>query len=1168
MSVKSSGSDGAPDKGQAVRSGYLRKFKTMKKKWFVLRAESADRPARLEYYDSEKKYNCGADAKRSIPLKTCFNINKRKDVKHKHVLALYTKDECFSIQLDSEDELDGWLKALLTLQHGDDAADGETPKPTYEHIWQVQIMNRGIGTSSLTGSYRFCLTGKKLKLIKKDSETCIDLVLSNIRSCGYLKEYFYLEVGRSSTLGPGELWMNTGDENIAQNIHSTVYHAMSTNTSNNELGPKSRNRSSSATEASKPNSAQRKPNHIGVPKTHILQQVSGVASIYHHLIQRGTAKASERRHSISAGGLNWSGTICHQRTQSLPLAHPTTTTTAPTFTDQNTTTTSSHPLRVNKRPSSKCASGGGRERCDSMPTRPRTTSEGNHVGIWAKTLSITSSYRSAHNRDISHSPPSGIATSPPSVGYSESSGSSYSLADEPEEGDIIGRYSHPLTPEEAIAEEDSPDSPCMNTNYVPMAPPSSDDGYVDMSPGGGRTTASPTHSMNSITSGTPSTDIRFSEYPLEKVASYLTSDDDDTRPTRAYSVGSKPDSYKNKKHLEHVGTPDNSRVRAFSVGSKTKKGPSRVLPHHAHTGAKSSSAPMLMQRMHSSHGSIGPMDDLMEMDFSNSTSGHNSVSDYMDMKPGSTTPSGYVEMKPGSIEKSSVATEAPYMDMSGSSPARSNANDVTFVDMSRLVDNSDYMDMQPKRTSQPPTWQQNTSHNEPFDLNNYSVRQVDRHGSFSSQLSASPNKYHSISPKYTEGWVNSHYHTPTTPEGYVEMTPGQTNRHQRQSSLDSTHIQVYDDYTNMTLGNSKLKNKPVKKEMKSQPIMIQGGNNGKIASSPASISPLQVGRKYSTGTPPSFHLPLQAQYSSSLPRPRSRKNSRRDSKDSSSSSVTTPSSSSTIFSMSLNSPSSPAKPAQTIKVPASVMNVKYKATNMSKANSEDYTMMDYEKAARKPDASEYVNYNPAPAYHHQLPFRSTRNITRRNDEEGDYALMKPGEIEVKKDLPNVGFQPINDEKYRTSPRPGDTVPDIANRGDNHQDTARLKSIKEQKPETRPASVGSDGNNKPSRPSSTSSELCSSTSTLTGSRPESVNSDRIPQENTRPASVTCDLQLHYASLDLAPTDETGNKSPRSSKSTTQQEGGSAEPAFTYAEIDFVKSEGLKHNSLPNNAKVKH
>lgn len=803
-----------------------------------------------------------------------------------------------------------------------------------------------------------------------------------------------------------------------------------------------------------------------------------------------------------------------------------------------------------------------------MPTRPRTTSEGNHVGIWAKTLSITSSYRSAHNRDISHSPPSGIATSPPSVGYSESSGSSYSLADEPEEGDIIGRYSHPLTPEEAIAEEDSPDSPCMNTNYVPMAPPSSDDGYVDMSPGGGRTTASPTHSMNSITSGTPSTDIRFSEYPLEKVASYLTSDDDDTRPTRAYSVGSKPDSYKNKKHLEHVGTPDNSRVRAFSVGSKTKKGPSRVLPHHAHTGAKSSSAPMLMQRMHSSHGSIGPMDDLMEMDFSNSTSGHNSVSDYMDMKPGSTTPSGYVEMKPGSIEKSSVATDAPYMDMSGSSPARSNANDVTFVDMSRLVDNSDYMDMQPKRTSQPPTWQQNTSHNEPFDLNNYSVRQVDRHGSFSSQLSASPNKYHSISPKYTEGWVNSHYHTPTTPEGYVEMTPGQTNRHQRQSSLDSTHIQVYDDYTNMSLGNSKLKNKPVKKEMKSQPIMIQGGNNGKIASSPASISPLQVGRKYSTGTPPSFHLPLQSQYSSSLPRPRSRKNSRRDSKDSSSSSVTTPSSSSTIFSMSLNSPSSPAKPAQTIKVPASVMNVKYKATNMSKANSEDYTMMDYEKAARKPDASEYVNYNPAPAYHHQLPFRSTRNITRRNDEEGDYALMKPGEIEVKKDLPNVGFQPINDEKYRTSPRPGDTVPDIANRGDNHQDTARLKSIKEQKPETRPASVGSDGNNKPSRPSSTSSELCSSTSTLTGSRPESVNSDRIPQENTRPASVTCDLQLHYASLDLAPTDETGNKSPRSSKSTTQQEGGSAEPAFTYAEIDFVKSEGLKHNSLPNNAKVKH
>lgn len=46
----------------------------------------------------------------------------------------------------------------------------------------------------------------------------------------------------------------------------------------------------------------------------------------------------------------------------------------------------------------------------------------------------------------------------------------------------------------------------------------------------------------SITSGTPSTDIRFSEYNLERVSTLIIQDDEvlNERPTRAYSVGSRP----------------------------------------------------------------------------------------------------------------------------------------------------------------------------------------------------------------------------------------------------------------------------------------------------------------------------------------------------------------------------------------------------------------------------------------------------------------------------------------------------------------------------------------------------------------------------------------------------------------------------------------------------
>lgn len=127
MSVKSYSGGG----GAIVRCGYLKKLKTSRKKWFVLRDETCDTSARLEYYDSEKKFNNGQHPKRSIPLKTCFNINKRSDTKHKHVIALYTKDDCFCVVLESEEELESWLKALLSLQHGEEIAEGETPRPTF-----------------------------------------------------------------------------------------------------------------------------------------------------------------------------------------------------------------------------------------------------------------------------------------------------------------------------------------------------------------------------------------------------------------------------------------------------------------------------------------------------------------------------------------------------------------------------------------------------------------------------------------------------------------------------------------------------------------------------------------------------------------------------------------------------------------------------------------------------------------------------------------------------------------------------------------------------------------------------------------------------------------------------------------------------------------------------
>jgi len=74
--------------------------------------------------------------------------------------------------------------------------------------------------------------------------------------------------------------------------------------------------------------------------------------------------------------------------------------------------------------------------------------------------------------------------------------------------------------------------------YVPMAPVGRISDYVSMN-----------CKQGSIESGTPSTDTRFSDIHLDKVCAYLTPSEDEgpiERPTRAYSVGSRPDGLREK----------------------------------------------------------------------------------------------------------------------------------------------------------------------------------------------------------------------------------------------------------------------------------------------------------------------------------------------------------------------------------------------------------------------------------------------------------------------------------------------------------------------------------------------------------------------------------------------------------------------------------------------
>uniref|UniRef100_A0A670XVC7 Insulin receptor substrate 2 n=1 Tax=Pseudonaja textilis TaxID=8673 RepID=A0A670XVC7_PSETE len=249
------------------KCGYLRKQKHGHKRFFVLR------PARLEYYESEKKWRSKSTApKRTIVLDACLNIHKRADAKHKHLIALYTRDEYFALAAESEPEQEAWYQAITELLHESQAAalgsprhqshlascedfsygpPGCRPPPApaaYREVWQVTLKPKGLGQSrNLTGVHRLCLAARTVGLVRLNCDRpCVTLQLMNIRRCGHSDSFFFMELGRSASTGPGELWMQADDSVVAQNIHETILEAMKALRELVEFRPRSKSQSSSS----------------------------------------------------------------------------------------------------------------------------------------------------------------------------------------------------------------------------------------------------------------------------------------------------------------------------------------------------------------------------------------------------------------------------------------------------------------------------------------------------------------------------------------------------------------------------------------------------------------------------------------------------------------------------------------------------------------------------------------------------------------------------------------------------------------------------------------------------------------------------------------------------------------------------------------------------------
>ncbi|NWW87354.1 IRS2A protein, partial [Rhynochetos jubatus] len=196
------------------------------------------------------------------------------------------------------------------------------PGTVFKEVWQVNVKPKGLGqTKNLTGVYRLCLSSKAIHLVKLNSEVpSVHLQLMNIRRCGHSENFFFIEVGRSASIGPGELWMQVEDSVVAQNMHETFLETMKALKAFAEFRPRSKSQSSGGGSGTNPISFITTRRHLGnlPPSQTGLQRRSRTESVAGGTPPTTKSSNSYRFRTSSEG----EGTMTRPfRSASLPVSH-------------------------------------------------------------------------------------------------------------------------------------------------------------------------------------------------------------------------------------------------------------------------------------------------------------------------------------------------------------------------------------------------------------------------------------------------------------------------------------------------------------------------------------------------------------------------------------------------------------------------------------------------------------------------------------------------------------------------------------------------------------------------------------------------------------------------------------------------------------------------------
>ncbi|XP_014831943.1 PREDICTED: insulin receptor substrate 2-B-like [Poecilia mexicana] len=247
--------DASGPQGDVVKEGYLGKLNRSHRRYFVLRTGSHTGPSRLEWFKNQEKFtamemSAGKAAvfrtskQGVIYLRCCLGVSRSGSSQKGHTVALYDKDQTLVLVMEEEQQQqEDWYLAIKRLMEEeqrdeeheegfDEDDDGYCTLPPaafFKEVWPVMVKPRGLGSSKLfTGENRLCLTASTLVLVRLGSSNdlpSVTIPLLSVRRFGHLDGFFFLELGRSAPHGPGEIWMEAGEEGnpvLAQHIHESV----------------------------------------------------------------------------------------------------------------------------------------------------------------------------------------------------------------------------------------------------------------------------------------------------------------------------------------------------------------------------------------------------------------------------------------------------------------------------------------------------------------------------------------------------------------------------------------------------------------------------------------------------------------------------------------------------------------------------------------------------------------------------------------------------------------------------------------------------------------------------------------------------------------------------------------------------------------------------------